>query len=61
MKNNFLFLNKEIWYEKPNLNENDYELIKKKDKYEGYTYYYQETDKKYHEKIKKELNKLRNS
>jgi hypothetical protein len=51
----FSFLNRKIWYNKPNIDKLYFELIKERDKYNGVIYKYIETDFGLSKRIKEEI------
>lgn len=51
------FLQRKEWYFKPELDKEDYILIKTKDKYDGYIFKYKETDIGFKKRIKNEIKK----
>lgn len=54
------FLAREIWYTKPNLKNEDFKILKSKDKYGGFIYVYTETDLRFSKRIKRVLMKNKN-
>ena len=51
------FLERRIWYHKPNIGKEDYILLKIKDKYKGFIYKYIETDIGLSRRIKSKIKK----